>query len=184
MNWIDLVGRNGRHGRGASKAQHRLGDPQRCRLDLWRGAKVAMGRFFLWRIVELSWSSVSDVGHSHGLCAGPFCFFMGVFKILQEIGANFKKLSQRNQDVCFQWSRSAERIGRSRVATGCAEGCEGSSKRERRSSTQLNQRKWSSVAMRFFGHHWRQILQVGPSEKYSYLCAYRSSMYCASYSEI
>ena len=37
MNWIDLVGRNGRHGRGASKAQHRLGDPQRCRLDLWRG---------------------------------------------------------------------------------------------------------------------------------------------------
>lgn len=79
-----------------------------------------------------------------GLCAGLFCFFIGVFKILSEIRAK----CLRNQNMCFQWSVSAERIGRSRVATGCAEGCEGSSKRERRSSTELNQRKWSSVAMK------------------------------------
>ena len=90
MNWIDLVGRNGRHGRGASKAQHRLGDPQRCRLDLWRGPRVAMGRF-----VENCHEFLSVLDIHMGLCAGLFCFFIGVFKILSEIRAK----CLRNQNI-------------------------------------------------------------------------------------
>lgn len=35
MNWIDLKG--GRQSRSGSKAQHRLGNPRRCRLDIWKG---------------------------------------------------------------------------------------------------------------------------------------------------
>lgn len=35
MNWMDLKG--GRQSRSASKAQHRLGNPRRCRLDIWKG---------------------------------------------------------------------------------------------------------------------------------------------------
>ena len=40
MNWIDLKG--GRQSRSGSKAQHRLGNPRRCRLDIWKGARVVL----------------------------------------------------------------------------------------------------------------------------------------------